>query len=66
MRLRNLWHGTILIYSSKKSKTRPLDDTLIILENSLHSLITFVVGPGLAAILEVSGMPPPDLSEAFS
>ena len=59
MRLGNPWHGTILIYSSKKSKTRHLDDTLIILENSLHSLIAFVVGRSLAAILEVSDVPSP-------
>ena len=46
VRLRDPGHGTILTEGSPKSKTRSLDDTLIIFENSLYSFPVVVVGLG--------------------
>jgi hypothetical protein len=44
VRLGNPWHKTILIERRTKSKTRSLDDTLSIFDNSFHSLFVVVVG----------------------
>lgn len=43
VRLGNPGHVTILIERAQKSKTRSLDDTLFIFDNSLHSLLAFAV-----------------------
>ena len=45
VRLRNPWHATILTERPQIRKTRSLDATLIIFDNSLYSLLVVVVGP---------------------
>lgn len=49
VRLRNPGHATILTERQAKSKTRNLDDTLTILDNSLHILRVVVFGALWAA-----------------
>jgi hypothetical protein len=46
VRLGNPGHRTILIERRAKSKSRSLDDTLSIFDNSFHSLFVVVVGLG--------------------
>lgn len=63
MRLGNPGHGTILIERPQKSKTRSVDDILIIFDNSLHSLVVVVVGLIVAATFEAPLVRAPDLLE---
>lgn len=66
LRLSNPWHGSILTEHVPKSKTRSLDDTLIIVDNSLHSFTLFLAVSIPAATPAEPLVPAPNPLESVS